>query len=490
MTLRRNGKTSNRGDPALLFARLGPGVTLKEEAGGRLSALFDRQSLPLGAFSARTLGQAEELKTGLQLPNSGAADAGAENETGGLLRRLARHGLVEYRLAHAQDGPDIVVIEPQMRDYAPRMPPLEEDRALALSRFACLRRRGVDMVLESPRSSAVFRLCDAAVAAMIASLSKPRTLAQLRKDASFAGQELLALLLDSEMLFAPSDDAKGPRACEGDGDLVLWDFHDLLFHVRSTNGRHANPTGGLYANAHLAPRPPAVRPSWPGTAIELSGAKEAPAPKDSPLAALLRRRRSEREFDARRPITLAEVARLLDGAARIVSRRALHDDDKEPAEEVAARPYPSGGASYELELYLAVDACEGLARGFYHYDADRHALVRIDASEGELDAMLEDGQYAMGASHTPQILVTFAARFGRVSWKYSGFAYSLVLKHVGVLMQTIYLMATEMELGACAIGVADIDLFARMTGIAFHIEGSVGQIAIGRGVDHLSPPVA
>ena len=75
-----------------------------------------------------------------------------------------------------------------------------------------------------------------------------------------------------------------------------------------------------------------------------------------------------------------------------------------------------------------------------------------------------------------------AARFGRVSWKYSGFAYSLVLKHVGVLMQTLYLMATEMEIGACAIGVGDIDLFAKMTGLEFHVEGSVGQIAIGRGV--------
>ena len=77
--------------------------------------------------------------------------------------------------------------------------------------------------------------------------------------------------------------------------------------------------------------------------------------------------------------------------------------------------------------------------------------------------------------------MTIAARFGRVSWKYSAIAYSLILKHVGVLMQTFYLMATEMELGACAIGISDIDLFAKMTGIEFHVEGPVGQIAIGRG---------
>jgi len=67
------------------------------------------------------------------------------------------------------------------------------------------------------------------------------------------------------------------------------------------------------------------------------------------------------------------------------------------------------------------------------------------------------------------------------SWKYSSIAYSLILKDVGVLMQTLYLMATDMELGGCAIGFTNIDLFAKMTGIEFHVEGPVGQFAIGRG---------
>ncbi len=66
-----------------------------------------------------------------------------------------------------------------------------------------------------------------------------------------------------------------------------------------------------------------------------------------------------------------------------------------------------------------------------------------------------------GRAGAPQVLITMAAPFGRVSWKYSGFAYSLVLKHVGVVMQTLYLMTTEIALGSCAIGIGDIDLFSR-----------------------------
>lgn len=42
-------------------------------------------------------------------------------------------------------------------------------------------------------------------------------------------------------------------------------------------------------------------------------------------------------------------------------------------------------------------------------------------------------------------------------------------------------MATDMCLGGCAVGITNIDLFAKMTGIAFHIEGPVGQFVLGRG---------
>jgi hypothetical protein len=41
-------------------------------------------------------------------------------------------------------------------------------------------------------------------------------------------------------------------------------------------------------------------------------------------------------------------------------------------------------------------------------------------------------------------------------------------------------MATDMGLGGCALGSSNIDLFAKMTGIEFHVEGVVGQFALGR----------
>ena len=166
-----------------------------------------------------------------------------------------------------------------------------------------------------------------------------------------------------------------------------------------------------------------------------------------------------------------------------MSRWKSDAGDAGPAAEYAVRPYPSAGASYELELYLTVHNCDSLAAGFYHYDAGGHALVAVGARPHEREAMLTGAQQAMGAPAAPQILITIAARFGRMSWKYSSIAYALILKNVGVLTQTLYLMATDMGLGGCAVGSVNIELFAKMTGLDFHVEGPVGQFAIGRGME-------
>ncbi len=380
--------------PKTVSARLRGHVRLEAQANGEIVAGFGGYLVGLGTFSARAADRAQELRSGLPLGSFASESRNIDKEIGLLVRRLARRGLLEYRFGRSRKGEDQVVIEPQVPDYWPKAPELGKADAFVLSRFAYMRRRGADMVLESPRAGALFKICDPQIAAAIAMLSCPQQIKHLRRKEGFPGVELLALLLDCQILFKVGAGEIGLRPAEGDHSLVLWDFHDLLFHARTTEGRHANPLGGTYPWIGTVAPLPAVRPSWPGKTIDLRKVSAGPEAL-SPVAKLLRERHSTRSFDDRRPITLAELAQFLDGTARVLSTSDTKLDLDEGGHTV--RPYPSAGAAYELELYLAVNSCEGLARGFYHYDAGAYALAPIGVPGHELEALLAGAQTAMGA---------------------------------------------------------------------------------------------
>ncbi len=231
--------------------------------------------------------------------------------------------------------------------------------------------------------------------------------------------------------------------------------------------QHRRPTGQPAGRTLSLCRAYTAAPGGaPALAWKKNRSAQAPAEPSqtiSPIANLLRERHSTRSFDDRQPITLAELSQFLDSTARVQSKWKSRIDigGGGPVVAYAARPYPSGGSAYELELYLAV-AGNRIEDFQYSLDADRHALVPISGSTPELDAQLAAAELAVDR-RDPQILITIAARFDRISWKYSSIAYALILKDVGVLIRTLYLMATDMGLGGRAIGSIDIDLFAKMT---------------------------
>jgi SagB-type dehydrogenase family enzyme len=467
--VRAPGANSRRGAASAgLSARLGHWARIEAHGSGAIVAISHNDSLNLGKFGARAAGCLQDLRTGLPLDLLVAGGPNGDREIDLLYRRLSGYGLLEYFIPRRGSGKgDLVVIEPQAAGYSPQTPPLADADVLVLSRFAYLRRRDNEIVLESPRSGALFRLLGPKLADFLAVLSTPRQVGELRRQDGFPGIELLAALVDCNIVYKANSAAED----EGDQDLALWDFHDLLFHARSTEGRHSNPLG-IFPHEGL-PQLPALRPSWPGEKIDLlpvlpAGGEEAPA-----IAKLLRQNRSIRHYNDRKPITLTEVSQFLDGAARGLPRPNASGG----ADYI--RPYPSAGASSELELYLAVHLCDGLAPGFYHYDVAEHSLTPIEAPAKDVQTLLMRGAASMGVTDPPQILIVIAARFGRISWKYRSIAYALILKDAGVLTEALYLMASGMGLGGCAIGVANVSHFEKLTGSGFHAEGPVGQFALG-----------
>jgi len=152
--------------------------------------------------------------------------------------------------------------------------------------------------------------------------------------------------------------------------------------------------------------------------------------------------------------------------------------------DFAPRPYPAGGALYELDVFVVVKACRGLAPGLYGYDGLGHRLMPRRGHPAETEHLLADAALAAGAEPGAlQVMLVLAARLPRVAWKYTGLAYALILKHVGVVFQTMYLVATAMGLAPCAIGTGNSDRFARAAALDYYAETAVGEFLLGSAPD-------
>ena len=115
----------------------------------------------------------------------------------------------------------------------------------------------------------------------------------------------------------------------------------------------------------------------------------------------------------------------------------------------------------------------------YRYEPGRHALERLTTAADQRDRLMAGVQTGEMAPADAHVLIVIAARFARATWKYEGLAYGSLLKDAGALVQTMYLVATAMGLGACALGTGDVNAFADATGLSPWQEGSVAELVIG-----------
>ena len=129
---------------------------------------------------------------------------------------------------------------------------------------------------------------------------------------------------------------------------------------------------------------------------------------------------------------------------------------------------------------MVVNQCDGVEAGLCRYDPERHRLHRLPAAPDDTEALLGDASLStMIPRERLQVLIVIAARFQRIAWKYASIAYSVILKDVGVLYQTMYLVATAMGLAPCGVGCGNADLFARAAGTDYYAETSVGEFLLG-----------
>lgn len=390
---------------------------------------------------------------------------------------LLRYQMLSICAGQSAKGEPYATLLPISPSFQQKWVTIQTAQAYKMSRFAYTRRdEDGCCYLESPLSHARLRLEQPATASVIYRLGTAITPSELTN--LLAEEErpmvpgLLALLIMGN--FACATTSAGRLNEENDETLRQWDFHDLLFHSRSRAGRHDTPLGGTYRFLGQIPPQPAVKSAqWPVTLALPQPDREKIHQEDPGLAAVMEARTSVRDY-GQNPLTLAQLGEFLYRVARI---EEVYSDEE--TGELTKRLYPCGGASYEIEFYLTIDKCAGLTPGFYWYNPLDHALALIQEANKETEKLLLDAYQATGEACRPQIVITLAARFQRIAWKYQGIAYSLILKDVGVIYSTMYLVATAMNLAPCALGTGDSELFIKLAGTDYLRETSVGEFVLG-----------
>lgn len=371
------------------------------------------------------------------------------------------------------------------------------DARVQLSRFALLRMKGGRLILECPKGMAQLDLRAPKAGELLFHMGTPHSPEELARLADMREETvrgLLALLDVAYALCCVEQGRDGESCTDEDNDPVFrqWEVHDLYFHTRSRSGRHADGRVQPFRFRDAIAPQPICKPDMPGERILLARPEV-----DLPHEALLHDRLSEKNealweglrrpfldiFEQRtsrrtfgeKPLTLEELGYFLFFSARI---------KKEHPDALGAfsfRPSPSGGALHALELYPLVTACEGLERGLYHYNPQEHYLVRIahwDSYPEQFQTLLAQTKQ-IAACPLPHVDIIHTARFQREQYKYASIAYALILKDMGCLHQSMYLVAEALGLAGVALGGGGTELFGEISGLDYFRESPLGSFLLG-----------
>jgi SagB-type dehydrogenase family enzyme len=383
-----------------------------------------------------------------------------------LQRVLERLDPLIIRSLRQERGEPLISVVPLTIRSRFRPAPLAADIPVRLSTYAQLRTDGRKCSIESPLALHRVVLHRAESVRLIAPLISPVTPAVYRAVAHAhpVVSAVLEYLVAAGMVVVAESAAGSTPVFAEDSDprLIGWSPADMMFHARSTLGRHDHDFGAIFPADDAASAKPASR-ARVGPGVPLHTPRWADLYViDPPLTAVMDGRRPQPRH-GRDPVTAVQVGELLYRAARTMSLGAT----------------APGGAAFEFELYLTVRDCVGLERGVYLYDPFAHSLGPVDTDHIAWQELLMSARMAAGGDDPPQVLITITARFRQLSWRLEGPAYRLMLMSAGALMQSLYLVSTAMCLATCAIGAVGLDAVASALGIDWRLEPCVGHFMVG-----------
>jgi len=201
-----------------------------------------------------------------------------------------------------------------------------------------------------------------------------------------------------------------------------------------------------------------------------AGVVELPAPgrpDDPGLHEAILARRSVREYSDE-PIDMDQLSYLLWACTGIQRVEQGYE----------FRTAPSAGALYPIETYVSANRVEGLSNGLYHYSIRRHALEELRA--GDLGTELARAALDQALCIEAAAVFVWTAVFERSRWKYEQRGYRYIYMDAGHICENLYLAATGLGLGACAIGALFDDELNAVLGVDGAEESAIYMCAAGK----------
>ena len=348
-----------------------------------------------------------------------------------------------------------------------------------LSSFCWIRLMNGNFLLQDASQSSQLIIYDFDYMRIISALSKGSTVATLAtalgKNFSAIIPSIIKLMLNNNLIHL-SLNTSNPTTHNAYENY--WSFEDLLFHERSRWGPHNKFIGANFPLDETTPVPSITPTTHSIKEIPLSKPQEGMI--DPSFFNTIVKRRSYREF-GKKPVSIKDLGLLLWFVLHIKSRHEAHAIGRRRSiYEITRRPVPSGGGMHEIEIYLAINCSKRLNLVCITIML-KNIAWKCSGIKTNIAINYYQMLHAANLSKTPDTLIILGYRPHRIAWKYHGIVYSLVLKHVGIIFQQLYLISTALGLAPCALGVGNSRTFQYATKDDFNQEiiYSVGEFIVG-----------
>ena len=202
------------------------------------------------------------------------------------------------------------------------------------------------------------------------------------------------------------------------------------------------------------PQPPLVKAAMTDHAIPLP-TDFSKLSIDHDFLHVINSRRSQRIY-TQEQMTLEELSYLLWCAQGVRSVRGKA--------YATLRTVPSGGARHPFECYLALQHVENLQDGLYHYLPMKHEIEFLGGPEN-LKELITRSVCEQEWAAKANAVFYFSCVFYRAEWRYGVWAHAPILMDSGHVTENLYLAATSIGLGGCAIAAVDREIANEALGL-------------------------